>query len=139
MTSYCETESHDRSPPLPNGDCIGVSKEFNQKVVNLGTEVFSSLGEVKLSTFNPRFWNGKLMEWSMTRPEFKVNLVRLVDVLPTLTSPKSVAEHVRQYLGPTLGDIHPSLEWAVGLTKNNILAAITSFFVHMGVRQMAGC
>jgi RHH-type proline utilization regulon transcriptional repressor/proline dehydrogenase/delta 1-pyrroline-5-carboxylate dehydrogenase len=115
-----------------------VSKEFNQKVVNLGTEVFSSLGEVKLSTFNPRFWNGKLMEWSMTRPEFKVNLFRLVDVLPTLTSPKSVAEHVRQYLGPTLGDIHPSLEWAVGLTKNNILAAITSFFVHMGVRQMAG-
>ncbi len=110
---------------------------LNSQIVEFGKAIFAGLGEVQPSTFNPRFWNGKLMEWSMTRPEFKVNLFRLVDVLPTLTTSEAVAEHVREYLGDAAATLHPALGWGLGLSKNNIGAALTSFFVRQGVHQMA--
>ena len=112
--------------------------ELDREIIAYGTEIFSSLSSSSHFPLSPKFINAKLMEWSMKLPEFKVNLFRLVDVLPTLHSPRAVAEHVREYLGPTLDSIHPALSWGLGLTKNNLLAAITSFFVHTGVQQMAG-
>jgi RHH-type proline utilization regulon transcriptional repressor/proline dehydrogenase/delta 1-pyrroline-5-carboxylate dehydrogenase len=110
---------------------------FNSRVIEFGRGVFTDIGESEPSTFNSRYWNGRLMEWSMTRPEFKVNLFRLVDVLPTLTSSKAIAEHVREYLGDAAESLHPALGWGLGLSKNSVGAALTSFFVRQGVHQMA--
>jgi len=73
----------------------------------------------------------------MRRPEFKVNLFRLVDVLPTLRSSSAIAEHVREYLGEAADQLHPALGWAMGLSKNAVGASMTSFFVKQGVQQMA--
>lgn len=37
------------------------------------------------------------MAWATSDPEFRVKLLRFVDVLPALRSPGAVADHVRQY------------------------------------------
>src|SRR5256885_16278256 len=37
------------------------------------------------------------MTWASSDPEFRVKLLRFVDVLPTLRRPAAVADHVRQY------------------------------------------
>lgn len=114
-----------------------LSSEQNQRIVDFGRGVFADLGDYQLSPLDIRFWNGRLMEWSMRQPEFKVNLFRLVDVLPTLRTPEAIADHVRQYLTEPANKIHPSLGWLIGLSASRIGTALTATAVKLGVQQMA--
>jgi RHH-type proline utilization regulon transcriptional repressor/proline dehydrogenase/delta 1-pyrroline-5-carboxylate dehydrogenase len=111
--------------------------ELNQRIVDFGRDVFVDLDEYHLSPLDIRYWNGRLMEWSMRQPEFKVNLFRLVDVLPTLRTPEAIADHVRQYLTEPANKIHPSLGWLVGLSASRIGTSLTATAVKLGVQQMA--
>jgi RHH-type proline utilization regulon transcriptional repressor/proline dehydrogenase/delta 1-pyrroline-5-carboxylate dehydrogenase len=54
-------------------------------------------GEVP-GIFNKDFWQGRILEWAMKDPSFRVDLFRLVDVLPVLKSRKQVWHHMRDYL-----------------------------------------
>lgn len=110
---------------------------LNSRIIDFGREVFQDLGDVEPSLLDPRYLNTLLMQWSMSQPDFKVNLFRLVDVLPTLTSDEAIAEHVREYLIPSANKLHPSLGWLIGLCKNPLLARVTALMVRQGVRQMA--
>ena len=114
-----------------------LSSELNQQIVTFGRGVFADLDEYQLSPLDIRYWNGRLMEWSMRQPEFKVNLFRLVDVLPTLRTPEAIADHVRQYLTEPANKIHPSLGWLIGLSASRIGTALTATAVKIGVQQMA--
>ncbi len=73
----------------------------------------------------------------MRYPEFKVNLFRLVDVLPTLSSPEAIADHVRQYLTDPANKIHPSLGWLIGFSRSRLGTKATALAVKFGVAQMA--
>jgi RHH-type transcriptional regulator, proline utilization regulon repressor / proline dehydrogenase / delta 1-pyrroline-5-carboxylate dehydrogenase len=42
---------------------------------------------------------GALMEWAMRDPNFKTELFRFIDVLPSLHSSSEVARHLEEYLG----------------------------------------
>ena len=110
---------------------------LNSKIIDFGRRVFADLGDTNPSLLDPRYLNSVLMQWSMSQPEFKVNLFRLVDVLPTLTSNEAIAEHVREYLIPPANKLHPSLGWLISLCKNPLLANVAAFMVKQGVRQMA--
>jgi RHH-type transcriptional regulator, proline utilization regulon repressor / proline dehydrogenase / delta 1-pyrroline-5-carboxylate dehydrogenase len=115
-----------------------LSVALNKQVIEFGRSIFSSMGEAQPGAFNKGYWNGRLMEWSMRRPDLKVNLFRLVDVLPTLTKNQQVADHVREYLGDSASQLHPALGWALSLSENRFGAAATAFAVRQGVEQMAG-
>lgn len=110
---------------------------LNARIIDFGRHVFGDLGDTDPSLLDPRYLNSVLMQWSMSQPEFKVNLFRLVDVLPTLTSNEAIAEHVREYLIPPANKLHPSLGWLISLCKNPLLAHVAAFMVKQGVRQMA--
>jgi RHH-type proline utilization regulon transcriptional repressor/proline dehydrogenase/delta 1-pyrroline-5-carboxylate dehydrogenase len=115
-----------------------ISKELNDKIITLGRSIFLDLESYSLSPFDIRFWNARMMEWSMARPEFKLNLFRLVDVLPTLKSDEAIAEHVRQYLTEPAERIHPALGWLISLSASDIGRWLTARCVKFGVHQMAG-
>lgn len=125
---------NDALPP-PNQDTQTDSLEGDIKAFGQG--IFDAMGNVQPRPYESRYWNNLLMGWSMRQADFKVNLFRLVDVLPTLPTNAAIADHVYEYLRPPLAKIHPSLGWALGLTRNSILAAITATCVRLGVRQMA--
>jgi RHH-type proline utilization regulon transcriptional repressor/proline dehydrogenase/delta 1-pyrroline-5-carboxylate dehydrogenase len=114
-----------------------ISPALNQRIIQFGTGVFADLEDTEPSPFDMRYWNGRLMQWSMSQPEFKVNLFRLVDVLPNLRTPEAIGEHVRQYLTEPAERMHPSLAWLIGLSDSTIGRALTAFFVKQGVHQMA--
>lgn len=114
-----------------------LSPDLNRQIINFGRGVFADLGDTDPSLLDPRYLNSVLMQWSMSQPEFKVNLFRLVDVLPTLTSNEAIAEHVRQYLIPPARKLHPSLGWLISLCENPLLANVAAFMVKQGVKQMA--
>lgn len=113
------------------------SPELNQRIREFGTHVFQDLESYELSPLEIRFWNARMMEWSMSRPDFKVNLFRLVDVLPTLHSPQAIADHVRQYLTEPANRIHPALGWVVGWSNTPLGTWLTAKAVTFGVQQMA--
>lgn len=110
---------------------------LNHRIVEFGRGVFADLEDFELSPLDIRYWNGRLMEWSMRQPEFKVNLFRLVDVLPTLRTPEAIADHVRQYLTEPANKIHPSLGWLISFSASRIGTALTALGVKIGVQQMA--
>lgn len=114
-----------------------LAPDLNDRIIEFGSGVFQDLQDYQLSPLDVRFWNARMMEWSMSHPELKVNLFRLVDVLPTLTTPDAIAEHVRQYLMGPATRLHPSLGWLVSLSNNPLGTWLTSRAVTIGVRQMA--
>ena len=110
---------------------------LNDRINEFGHGVFHDLEQVEPSLFDMHYWNGRLMQWSASHPDFKVSLFQLVDVLPTLRSPEAIGEHVRRYLQGPAGKIHPALAWLIGLSDSMLGRAITSFCVTQGVQQMA--
>lgn len=116
---------------------MALDPSLNEKIIDVGRQVFGDLGDTDPSLLDPRYLNSLLMRWSMGQPEFKVNLFRLVDVLPTLTSNQAIAEHVREYLIPPANKMHPSLGWLISLCEQPLLANVAAFIVKQGVKQMA--
>jgi RHH-type transcriptional regulator, proline utilization regulon repressor / proline dehydrogenase / delta 1-pyrroline-5-carboxylate dehydrogenase len=116
---------------------MALDPSLNEKIIDVGRQVFGDLGDTDPSLLDPRYLNSLLMRWSMGQPEFKVNLFRLVDVLPTLTSNQAIAEHVREYLIPPANKMHPSLGWFISLCEQPLLANVAAFMVKQGVKQMA--
>jgi len=74
------------------------SAELERRIRDLGAEVWEAMrGEVP-GIFNGDFWQGKLLDWAMRDPEFRVDLFRFVDVLPALNDRKQVFAHLKDYL-----------------------------------------
>jgi RHH-type proline utilization regulon transcriptional repressor/proline dehydrogenase/delta 1-pyrroline-5-carboxylate dehydrogenase len=114
-----------------------LTPELNQRIFEFGSGVFRDLEDYQLSPFELRYWNSLLMQWSMSRPDFKVNLFRLVDVLPTLSTPEAIRQHVRLYLTDPANRIHPALGWIVGWANNRVGGWCAAKAVKLGVQQMA--
>jgi RHH-type transcriptional regulator, proline utilization regulon repressor / proline dehydrogenase / delta 1-pyrroline-5-carboxylate dehydrogenase len=47
--------------------------------------------------FNMSWWSDRVMDWAMSRPEFKTQLFRFVDVFPAMTDDADVARHIGEY------------------------------------------
>ncbi|MBX7145147.1 MAG: proline dehydrogenase family protein [Oligoflexia bacterium] len=116
---------------------MNTSATIEDKIQSFGRDVFVAIGEERPSTFNKNFWTGKIMEWSMSQPEFKVNMFRLVDVLPSLRSSAAIATHVNEYLSAAAANIHGLVEWGVNLKPDSFRAMLTSALVKKSVEQMA--
>ncbi len=77
---------------------IPAHTDINEAILKSGREIWEEMrGEVP-GIFNKDFWQGRILEWAMKDPSFRVDLFRLVDVLPVLKSRKQVWHHMRDYL-----------------------------------------
>lgn len=114
-----------------------MNADRNSTITAFGREIFSDIGREQPSAFNKNYWSGRIMEWSMTQPEFKLNMFRLVDVLPSLRNTAAVATHVNEYLGKVGASIHGLMEWGLNVKPDSIRAKITALVVRKSVEQMA--
>ena len=71
--------------------------QFDQEILKFGEQILTASNQAGMQLFDKGYWSGRMMEWSMQYPAFKTELFRFVDVLPSLTTPEQVAEHIRQY------------------------------------------
>jgi RHH-type proline utilization regulon transcriptional repressor/proline dehydrogenase/delta 1-pyrroline-5-carboxylate dehydrogenase len=86
-------------------------------------------------TLTPAWWQDRLLEWATSDPDFRVTLLRFVDVLPALRTAASVADHIRQYFrggGPALAQV------GSGLAAAPLFRPIVSRVARGGVYGMAG-
>lgn len=76
-----------------------MDSELNSKIISRGREFFAGIRGETPSLFNKGEWMGKVMDWSMRNENFKVQMFRFVDVFPTLTNGRLLADHIREYFG----------------------------------------
>jgi len=83
-----------------------------------GEKVFTLMDAAEPpSLFSARGFYGALMDWAMKDEQFKVQLFRFVDVLPTLTSASEVSRHLTEYLDNDQVKLSPALRVALKATS----------------------
>lgn len=73
----------------------------DKEVTQLAKELAGLGGGDQSKVYSMSFWNEKLLTWAMSRPRFKAQLFRFVDVFPATSTNADVLRHVEEYLtGP---------------------------------------
>ncbi len=112
----------------------------NQKAIQRGKEMFSSISGEKPSLFNKAAWMGKVMDWSMRNDQFKVQIFRFVDAFPSLTTPKLLTDHIREYFGeekdmPAFLSTGAKVAGLLGSFGGNVLNKVISGNIHEMAKQ----
>ena len=71
--------------------------DLEAAILARGRELLGRVETERLIALSPAWWQERLMGWATNDPEFRVKLLRFVDVLPSLRTSAAVADHVRQY------------------------------------------
>jgi len=71
--------------------------QLQTSILTRGREFFAALGNETPSIFKKNYWTGKVMDWSMSHEDFKVQLFRFIDVLPYLSTEEMLNEHIQEY------------------------------------------
>ncbi len=110
---------------------------LEEKTIRLGTDIFNEIRDTRISLFDPERYTGKLINWSMEDEDFRVSLLRFVDVLPSLQSGSEVMRHVHEYFSPVAGRIPGLVNWGLNLNPESLAAKTTATLVKRQVRAMA--
>jgi RHH-type proline utilization regulon transcriptional repressor/proline dehydrogenase/delta 1-pyrroline-5-carboxylate dehydrogenase len=62
----------------------------------IGRELFANLDQSQPHVWQRRWWDDRILEWSMRDEQLKVQLFRFVDVLPMLKTPEAVMRHLHE-------------------------------------------
>ena len=105
----------------------------------IGREVFAAARRehAHLSVLNR--WTAQVLSWCLSDPELKAAVLRFIDVLPSLATPREIARHVREYF-PTNVTLPPPLRLGSqlarpGLLTHGALAAVIRQLVEQVARQ----
>jgi RHH-type proline utilization regulon transcriptional repressor/proline dehydrogenase/delta 1-pyrroline-5-carboxylate dehydrogenase len=74
-------------------------QELDKRIIARGRALFAVIADERPSLFDTSSWIGKVMAWCFLHEEFKVRMFRFVDVFPSLTTSRRVADHIRAYFG----------------------------------------
>ncbi|MBI2704527.1 MAG: bifunctional proline dehydrogenase/L-glutamate gamma-semialdehyde dehydrogenase [Actinobacteria bacterium] len=72
-------------------------RAFEKDVVGLARHIATLSENEESKVFHLSWWTERLLDWAMTRPSFKTQLFRLVDVFPATTGDADVLRHVTEY------------------------------------------
>lgn len=114
-----------------------MDESFQQSVVDEGLQIFGALKEEKEGFFDKNYWFGRIMEWVMKDPSFKVDLFRFVDVLPMLATNNQVAKHIKEYLLKKDRDIPLVMNTALKAASFSLARGIAANAIRKNVTDMA--
>ncbi len=115
------------------------SEKLEALIRTLGTELSEATRGVEPSIFDKGYWNGKIIDYCMAHENFKVEMFRFVDVLPTLRDAKAVARHIDEYFNREGLELPAAVRTAiVGATVfGGIGAKMVSGTIEKNVTDMA--
>ncbi|MGR3279376.1 L-glutamate gamma-semialdehyde dehydrogenase [Acaryochloris marina NIES-2412] len=83
-------------------------------------------------------WDEKLINWTMDNPSLRVQLFRLIDCLPSLTTKTEIACHLQEYLGDSAVELPESLKGLLNFTaSNSLLGQIAAITISTAVETLA--
>ncbi|HLP41125.1 MAG TPA: proline dehydrogenase family protein, partial [Fibrobacteria bacterium] len=111
--------------------------ETEPAVQRLGQDLWNAMrGEVP-GVFNKDFWQGRILEWAMRDPSFRVDMFRLVDVLPVLRSRKQVWQHLKDYLIRPGRELPTVLSVALKAASGGLTGMVAVEVIKRNVEKMA--
>ena len=103
----------------------------------LGEDLWSRMKGETPGVFNKDFWQGRILEWAMKDPSFKVDMFRFVDVLPTLETKEQVSQHVREYLLKEGRELPAVMTAALKAASGGLTAGLAAMTIKKQVTDMA--
>src|SRR5436309_3033817 len=81
----------------PAADGAAPDAEVERLTRAYGQELFARLDRRGPTLLTPRWFDERLMEWTMAAQAVKLQLFRFIDVLPMLKTAPEVSRHLREY------------------------------------------
>ena len=117
---------------------MDINTSLEEKIKQIGKEIFNGVRNSKTSFFDRSFWSTKLMEIGMKNEKLKVELFRFVDVLPTLYSDDQLARHIQEYFSNFKGENSELIKIATDISSGSFIGKMAAgVAVRTGVTQMA--
>lgn len=89
--------------------------------------------------FESRWWEDRLMDWSMSDESIKVQLFRFVDVLPMLRDHEAITRHLQEYFEEAKEHVPRAARLGLQVAQPNaILSRAVAYNARMNARRMAG-
>lgn len=110
-------------------------KTLQEAIEAKGREIFRLMEGERPRVFSRRNLTGRLLDWSMRDERLKVQLFRLVDVLPSLKRSVDVLGHAEDYLLEEGRVLPMALRWSMRLGR--LFPWLAGPVARAGVRSMA--
>jgi RHH-type proline utilization regulon transcriptional repressor/proline dehydrogenase/delta 1-pyrroline-5-carboxylate dehydrogenase len=111
---------------------------IEQETQRVGLHLFEHLRDVRPNFWDRRWWDDRLLAWTMGDERVKVELFRFVDALPMLHTPDAVIGHLHEYLDRVRNHLPVSIRTALGLARRTpgVRGAVAQA-VQVGARDFA--
>jgi RHH-type proline utilization regulon transcriptional repressor/proline dehydrogenase/delta 1-pyrroline-5-carboxylate dehydrogenase len=86
-----------------------------ERIQATARRMFAATREDKPSLLSPERWQGEMMEWAMADERLKIEMLRFVDVFPTLRSRHEMSRHLREYFARQGVAAPKALRWGIRL------------------------
>lgn len=111
--------------------------ELDAAIMKLGETIWNRIHGERPGLFNMQQVQGRLLEWVMRDPSFKIDLFRFVDVLPTLNRTNQVSQHIREYLLRDGRELPGIVTAALKAMSSNIAVGLGARTIKKNVVDMA--
>ncbi len=119
-------------PPV----AIMSTPEREEHIMQIGSTMLDIAKDHKAGLLSAKFYQDKLMDWSMKDHNFKVQLFRFVDAFPTLTTPEMVHDHLVDYLTQPGVKAPPFMD--LGLKAGGVAKGMMAKTISSQIKNMAG-
>src|SRR5271170_6930733 len=113
-----------------------MSTNIEDAVINEGGLIFAE-AKTNTSLFNKQFWLGRMLEWVMKDPSFKVDLFRFVDGLPMLKNTDQVCKLIKEYLQKKDRDVPLLMNTALKAVSLSLAQNIAAKAIKKNVEDLA--
>src|SRR5262245_7271128 len=112
-------------------------RAIDSEIMRLGEELWSRIQGQVPGVFDKGYWQGKILEWAMRDPSFKVDMFRFVDVLPMLVETEQVSQHVREYLLKPGRELPTLVGAALKMASGGLAAGLAARTIRSNVTSLA--
>ncbi len=109
------------------------ANELERRIQQRGRELFAAIDGQKPSVFDSANWTGRLMDWAMKKPEFRVRLLRFVDAYPSVTKPEQLHRLIQEYFVSDGGEVPAFLRF--GAQSSGILGRAGHSMLNHAIRK----
>jgi RHH-type proline utilization regulon transcriptional repressor/proline dehydrogenase/delta 1-pyrroline-5-carboxylate dehydrogenase len=118
-------------------DIVTDPRVIDSEIIQLGEDLWSRIQGQVPGVFDKGYWQGRILEWAMRDPSFKIDMFRLVDVLPMLVETDQVSRHVREYLVKPGRELPVLMGAALKMASGGLTAGLAARSIRGNVNALA--
>ena len=111
---------------------------LEERIQTTARAIFAAMAQDKPGRLSRERLQGEMMEWAMADERLKVEMLRFVDVFPTLRSRGEIARHLSEYFTHEGVAVPSALRWGISLTgQRSPMAPLASAVIRSQMKGFA--